>query len=218
MWNPLKTEAQDRFSAAESFLKSTRGLRGAAGQTAKGLAFVQIYAAYEYTVKNVFKTAVLAICSHPHNIMDLTFPLMGLFLNPEISALRDCDKQKVLENRTKMFENLFSGRPSINHARFPNDGSHFRHSQLQTIFDLFGIKRTPAQRQKHLHRIDALVDLRNSIAHGHETADTVGRRFTRAEILHINRQVRSVCAVLISATERQCSKPELHRRNKLKSN
>jgi hypothetical protein len=214
MFTAIRAEVADRFAAAESFLQATRGLSGNVEQTAKGLSFVQMYAAYEYTVKTVFTTAVSVIVSHSHRIEDLTYPLMGLFLHGEFDGIRKCDRQNIFANKAKLFEALFHDSPSENRARFPNNGSGFKHTQLQMIFDVLGIKRTPAQRRMHLLRIDEVVGLRHNIAHGQDTADNIGKRFTRAEIIHINRQVKSVCLVLISAIEAQCSKPELQLRRK----
>lgn len=211
MWTPLRAEVSSRFAAVEAFFDATRDFKGTFGQTAKGLAFIQIYAAYEYTVRAVVRTAVGAITAYNHRADELIPSLMALFLDQELSSLRDCPNPRVWEKRIELFEAIFAGVPAhVHNTVFPVDGSHFRHDQLQTIFDVLGIRRMPAQRRRHLIRIDEVVGHRNDIAHGSVTADAVGKRYSRGEVRHIIRQVRSVCLLLISAVERQCSDVRRH--------
>jgi RiboL-PSP-HEPN len=212
MWIPLRTEILDRFTAVESYFKATYALGGAIRQDAKGIAFVQIYAVYEYTARAVVRTAIDSIATYGHRTQDLIPSLISLFLDSELTGLKDCPRSGEWERRIGLFEQLFAPTSSVpvRNTAFPNDGSHFRHEQLQTIFDVLGIKRTPAQRRRHLRRIDEVVGHRNAIAHGGEPAGLIGSRYTRADILLITRQIRSVCLLLISAIERQCSDPARH--------
>jgi hypothetical protein len=214
MWNPLRTEVVDRFSAVESFFKATSVFRGDDALSAKGLAFVQIYAAYEFSVRAVVRTAVDAIKLHGHKAQELIPSLMALFMDAELTSLRDCGIAKVWESRIKLFDRLFSEYPaSIPNTVFPRDGTHYRHGQLLTIFKVFSINRPPAQRRNHLHLIDTMVNHRNDIAHGLETASNIGRRYSRGDILQMNRQIKSVCLLLISAIEKKCSHPPNVRRD-----
>ena len=182
MWIPLRTEVLDRFTAVESYFKATYALGGLIEQSAKGIAFVQIYAVYEYTARAVVRTAIDTIAAHGHRTQDLIPSLMPLFLDSELTGLKDSPRSGEWERRIGLFERLF-GPPSpipVRNTAFPNDGSHFRHEQLQTIFDVLGIRRTPAQRRRHLRRIDEVVGHRNAIAHGQEPAAIIGGRYTRA--------------------------------------
>lgn len=214
MWIPLRTEVLDRFAAVESYFKKTYALGGAIEQTSKGIAFVQIYAVYEYTARAVVRTAIDSIAAHGHRTQDLIPSLIPLFLDSELTGLKDCPRSGEWERRIGLFERVFTD-PSPAHIRntaFPNDGSHFKHEQLQTIFNVLGIKRSPAQRRRHLRRIDEVVGHRNAIAHGQDPAAVIGGRYSRAEILAITRQIKSVCLLLISAIEAQCANTARHRR------
>lgn len=210
MWLPLKTEVIDRFAAVEDFYKATRGLGGKVEQTGKGLAFVHVYAAYEFTVKNVMRTAIDAIIAHQHKVKDMVPSLMTLFLDPQLTSLRECDNIKVWSKRIVLFERLCSKTPAtVPNTTFPR-GDHFRSTHLQMVFDVLGIKRSPAYRTRHLVRINEVVDNRNAVAHGGDTADSVGQRYTRTEILEIIRQVKSVCLLVVNAAEKHCSKKAAH--------
>jgi hypothetical protein len=213
MFDPLRNEVNTRFAAVESFFKAVHALKGDSAQVAKGLAFVQIYSTYEYTVSSVVQTAIDVLVSHNHSTKDLAPCLMTLFLDSELRSLRDCSPKDVWDRRLKLFEKVFSGdTASVSNNILPSDGSHYRHTQLQLIFAVLGIKRTPAQRNRHLRRIDEVVNHRNAIAHGRETAENIGRRYSRAEILHIIQQMKSVCLLLIMVIQNHCLDFSRHRR------
>jgi hypothetical protein len=213
MFDPLKNEIIARYSAVELFFKDTQHFRGDSAQIAKGIAFVQIYAVYEYTVVSVFRTALDGIMKHRIATTDLTPTLLAIFLDPEIQSVQDSSATSKWQSRFRLFEKVCSKKPaSVGNTVFPKDGSHFRNTQLRLLFEILGIKRFPVQRRRHLGRIDEVVNNRNSIAHGGETAEDVGRRYSRADILHSIRQMKSVCLLLISAIKKQCATPAAHKR------
>lgn len=211
MFNPLRTEVTSRFASIETFFKGAHGLKGNSAQIAKGLAFVQVYAAYEYTVSTVVQIAVDVLIAHSHPTKDLLPSLMALFLNGELQSLRDCPPKDIWDRRLRLFKQVFSSAAaSVPNTILPSDGSHFRHTQLQVIFEVLGIERTPAQRQRHLYRIDEVVEHRNAIAHGRETAESIGRRYSRSEILRVVGQMKSVCVLLVAVIEKFCADPSRH--------
>jgi RiboL-PSP-HEPN len=211
MWKILKSEVSDRFAAADSFFHSTRKLGKTCEQTSKGLAFVQIYGAYEFAVRATVRTAVDTICAHKHKNHHLRPSLLALFLDSELKSFKDSSRSAIWSARIKIFEKLFSNSEAwVHSSAFPDDGNHYRAKHLKTIFDVFGINRSPAHRPRHLVRIDEIVDNRNAIAHGHETAAQVGSRYTRADVTAISRQARSVCLLIISVIERQCVNKHRH--------
>ena len=214
MFNPLRSEVDARFQAVESFFGDTRNFRGDLAATAKGLAFVHLYSAYEYTVRSVVKIAIDAINTHGHRMKDLAPSLLTLYLDPELSSLRDTGGANVWSARLKIFERAFStdGLSLSTNTKPPSDGSHYRHTQLVTIFNVFGISRLPVRRRRHLYRIDEVVGNRNKVAHGEEAASDIGRRYSRADLIHIIRQMKSVCFLLISIFEGFCADASRHRR------
>jgi hypothetical protein len=213
MFAPLKSEVESRFSRIESFFKDTQYFKGDSAQIAKGIVFVQVYAAYEYTVTSVFRSALDAIMSHKVPTESLTPYLLAVFLDPQIHSVQDSSATAEWQSRFRLFEMACSKAPAhVGNTVFPKDGSHFRHSQLRLMFDILGIKRFPVQRRRHLGRINEVVDNRNAVAHGGETAEDVGRRYSRTEILHAIRQMRSVCLLLVSAIKTRCAIPSFHRR------
>lgn len=214
MFPALKSEIDARFGAITSFFNATKTLPLDEQTTAKGLVFVQTYAAYEYTVKTVVQLAIDAIKTHNHKLRDLSPSLLALFLDPELNALRDVGGKDVWDRRLKLFERAFSKAPLDLSAgtRAPHDGSHFRYTQLQMIFNVFGIDRLPVRRRRHIPRIDEVVNHRNQIAHGDETAVEIGRRYSRSEIGDIMREMKSVCDLQVAVFDAYCSNKARHRR------
>lgn len=214
MFLTLKSEVEARFDEIQQFLGSTRALQENHVAIAKGLAFVQIYAVYEFTVNKTVSEAIESIKSHNHELRDILSSLLTLLLDPEIKSLRDTQRKSEWHGRLKLFERIFStdkvDLSSDTHP--PNEGSHYRYSHLELIFEVFGINRMPVPRHRHVQRIAEVVDHRNAIAHGREAPQDVGRRHTRGEICKTISQMRSVCMLWIRVFESYCADPDRHRR------
>jgi hypothetical protein len=65
---------------------------------------------------------------------------------------------------------------------FPNDGSNFRRSQVQTFCRVFGLTDPGSILREVWQRLDTVVTERNAIAHGRETAGNIGRQYTLADL------------------------------------
>ena len=137
--------------------------------------------------------------------------------DPEWNSLRDSGRKNEWENRLKIFKRALSNDPVdlSSGTRPPSDGSHYRYTQLLVIFKVFGITRLPVRRRQHIQRIAEVVDHRNTIAHGQEKADDIGRRYTRSDILRIARQMKSVCLLLIDVFDGVCADGSRYRRSRL---
>lgn len=204
MWNPLRSEIEGRFAAVEAFFKANR--KQEVSPTIRGLAFVQIYAAYEYASRAAVAAAIADISAKKLRLKDLRAPIAALFLAPELEGLQTQAKKKIWEARIGLIEKLYSkDTATVPPATFPLDGEHFRSSQLVLIFKIFGITRRPTRRGPHMLRIDEVVENRNDIAHGLSTPEAVGGRYTRADVLRIIRQVRSACLILVNSVQRECA-------------
>ena len=209
----LRTEVSTRFASVSTYFKATRSFSGTNGQIARGMSFVHIYAAYEFTVISVMQTSIDEIITHGHLYSDLSPTLLSLFLHPKFQSVEDCSPKNQWSSRFALVREAFSNQQAtISNAVFPSDGSHFRYTHLQLIFEVLGIRRPPTRRRRHLYRINEVVDHRNAIAHGRETAESIGRRYSRVDVHNVMKQMRSVCLLLISATEAHCNDSALQRR------
>jgi hypothetical protein len=213
MFSVIRIEVESRFAKARAFFSSTDTFDGENAAMAKGVMFVQVYAIYEYTVKSVTRTAIDAVNAHKHQIRDISPALLAIVLDAELNSLRKCSEKTVWEKRLHLFQRAFSSDQIVlNGSVIPHDGSHFRYTQLEMIFKVFGINRLAVRRKAHIGRIMEVVDHRNLIAHGTEPAESIGRRYTRQEIFAVISQMRSVCLLLISVFDSYCADVKKHRR------
>ena len=211
----LRSEVSARFENIRRFFEANnRRNTGQLATTAKGLVFVQIYAVYEYTINQTVSQAIESIKRHRHKIADLSPQLLALVLDPELRSLRDVQRRYEWDRRLQLFESAFSGRlvDLSGDTQLPTDRSHYRASQLELIFRVFGISRMPVRRRRHKHRIAEVVGHRNAIAHGRETPEDIGRRYTSSEVRKAIQQIESVCFLWISVFDEYSRSPERHRR------
>lgn len=211
MFPALRTEVADRFTAVEKFFQQSCRLKGELSQTARGLAFVQIYAIHEYTVVTAVEQAAGAVAGYAHAFTDLRPSLLALFLNAELQSVQDSVRDQ-WESRLNLFEKATSRQPAafVGMPALPADGSHFRHTHVELILKVFGIKRKLTRRRRHLFLIDQVVSHRNEIAHGGFTAAEIGRNYSNADVRARIRQMKSVCLRLIQMFEEHCSDPTKH--------
>ena len=214
MFAPLRTEVEARFEAIEHFFQATGKLDGDLAATTKGLMFVQVYAVYEFTVRSVVRSSIDSIKTYRHQLKHVSPSMMALLLSPEWDALRDGGRKSEWDNRLKIMERAFSTDviDVSSDTSLPSDGSHYRYSHLQLIFRVFGISRLPVRRRRHIQRIAEVVSHRNTIAHGQEKAEDIGRRYSQSEIRRIVRQMKSVCLLQIDVFEQFCADASRHRR------
>jgi len=183
MFAALQTEIMARCHAASTFFAAVSGIPAPALAVAKGLMFVELYGTHEYTVLGIVRAALSAIKTRPTVIGSLKMELLSLALDPELESAGKCLQDNLWKNRMGLFRRVNSpDNVGIADTVFPKDGSHFRVRQLRTIWEIFGITTSIVLESKHLGYIDELVDNRNAIAHGRETAASVGRRYTSGDI------------------------------------
>ncbi|MDE2515627.1 MAG: hypothetical protein KGL12_06355 [Rhodospirillales bacterium] len=213
MFKPLRNDIVVRFDATKSFFSATRHLDGDNGATARGLVFIQIYAAYEYVVNSVVRIGIDCINAHEHKMKDLSKTLLALYLDSEFDSVRNSGQKNVWRARLNIFESAFSDKVIAlpNNVRPPTDGNHYRRSHLDMILEVFGAGPLPISHQ-HLFKIDEIVNHRNQIAHGGETASEVGRRYTIGEVSDIIDQIHRICVSLVDVFEVFCANGSRHKR------
>lgn len=100
---------------------------------------------------------------------------------------------------------------TLNETLFPSNGSHYRPSQLNTIWRVFGIDKPIVPEMIHLGRIEELVENRNAISHGRKTAEEVGRRYSIAELEKRIDDVFALAKYIISTMEDHYLSGDIHR-------
>jgi hypothetical protein len=113
-------------------------------------------------------------------------PGLQLFaVYPKLEGLIDAGKKSIWTTHgPAIVSRLGSGDCSeIAASLFPNDGSFMRQSQVELFSNMFGLPHPGGVLLEVWQRLDQVVRDRNAVAHGDETAEQVGRRYTEDEML-----------------------------------
>jgi hypothetical protein len=217
MFPSLKTEVTTRILQIETFFNAVHppappvaGVSPTAppgSQTARGLVFVALYGVWEYAVSSAVDAAVEEIRRQGLPLSSLRLDLLGFLLHWDYDAVSKCGRETMWERRISLLQKTVSVDPfAAASLPFPNDGSHYRAAQLQTIWGIFGITTVGIVPDIRLQgRIGEMVDHRNDIAHGNVTAASVGCRYSEAQIRQIIAAVQELCLHVVTTLETHCS-------------
>lgn len=169
---------------------------------AKGLFFVHLYGAYEYTVTAAVQKSIQIINASPYTIADCEPVLLSLVLNPQCDSLSDVGRTKTWERRWNLFEQIFSANSiNIDDSLFPTDGKNIRFSQLESIWKTFNIHDPILPRMILKGRLEELVNNRNLIAHGTESPAVVGGRYSSNDLSIRFKDINELCTYIIQVFE-----------------
>ena len=188
-----------RMEAEEIATHSTQpGLR-----SLKGLMFVQMYSAYEFTVVHCFAAAIRSFNRFAIPFAKTRRSILGLVLHSRFQSLKQLADRRSWSKRVDfLMESESVNSCSISDTLFPMDDSHFRSSQLETICQLLGIPLSTLMPEPRLHGwITEVVENRNAIAHGRETAEAIGSRYSSASLQQRLQQLDVLCNHILTALE-----------------
>lgn len=171
----------ERFVSALGDRDPARRMENA---TCKGLAFVQLYGIYEYSITTSVQAALSSIKNKGLCVENVSIELLSLVLDPLWISASQVGRNKLWDKRIELLKQIDPKTPlnNIQDSLFPSDGSHFRASQLYTIWKLFALPDPIVPELRLLGRISELVENRNAIAHGRRTAEDVGKRYSKKDI------------------------------------
>ncbi|MEJ1938614.1 hypothetical protein WDZ92_51115, partial [Nostoc sp. NIES-2111] len=73
----------------------------------------------------------------------------------------------------------------LDSSLFPDDGSFMKTSQILLLCEVFDLGNPAPVMREAWDRINGIVDERNSIAHGRQTPEEVGRRYSHDDLLKL---------------------------------
>ena len=196
----LVVAANDQSSGGRS---RTRG----ASATCKGLLFVHLYGVYEYAITSTVQTALDTMRAAAMSCRAVRRSLLALVLDSTWDGVSKAGRKKLWAKRVALIATMDDDKPmaTLSDTMFPYDGSQFRKTQLETIWQVFGIDVPVLPDERLKHRIDGLVENRNAIAHGRRTASEVGRDYTSAELGTWVTDIDSIVQYIIDTMNAHCS-------------
>lgn len=181
------------------------GREGAAA-ACRGLLFVHLYGAYEYSVRAAVQAALDAVEQQSLSCGALRRSLLTLVLDPQWRSAEDVGTKGLWDSRLELVGAMGDAAPirGLDSGLFPADGTHYRPHQLWTIQRVFGMEERIVPEGPLIGRIHELVDKRNEIAHGRSTATEVGGRFTSGEMERRIEDTEAIARHVIGAVEGHC--------------
>ena len=175
-------------------------MRDDASRSAKGLLIVQNYAVYEYVVVESVRILVGNVNSRRLPFASTRAELLTMALDPEFTSVIDGSIKKTWEGRSALLRKVRSNAVvAIKEGLFPKDGTQFRPAQLDTIWSLFGLPGSIVPTPRLRGHIEEMVDSRNRIAQCSDAPDTVGSRFTVADMKKRINDTEVVCTHIMTS-------------------
>lgn len=171
-------------------------------KTQKGFVFVSFYAALEFTLTTAVSDFLSYIQPAALNPGKYKPSLLPTLLNREFNAVVGASKRTAWEKKLSLVERLFSNNPcTIDNDVFPAESTNISADHFAMIWRQFSIPGSPLPTGINPWTLNEIKEHRNAIAHGRETASTIGARFTLNALEDRHRSVEAICAHTVLAFE-----------------
>ena len=169
----------------------------------KGLAFVQLYATHEYSVRSAVQATLMALCKAGVEIRSLRRDLLSLVLDSHWKSASHSGRERVWDSRLALIASIDSVEltSTLRDDLFPTDGSHYRIQQLDTIWKIFSVSAPVVPERRLIGRIEELVENRNAISHGRFTPEEVGSRYSVQDIADRVEDTNAIAGHIVSSLE-----------------
>jgi hypothetical protein len=186
----VRQQVSLRFADVRAFWSSAKNQAASPPQpqpfsylAGSGFTIVFLYAALEFSITRGVKQLSQLITSYSVRTKDVCTPMMCLVHDPKINAVRDAGKKSRLEARLRLFRAVKS--PDIAKVHDELLTAELQNVWFKSITDtfmMFGIDEYPLHDTASAAFIDRIVNDRNAVAHGRESPDVVGSRYTSGDI------------------------------------
>lgn len=174
----------------------------------KGLVFVAMYAALEFAITQSVTRALEVIGQEEAPANRFKSSVLCSLFDSHFKALRECGSGKVWENRHKLVIAVTGDTEvtNVDSSVFPSGGSmNISIKQLESVWEFFDLGGEPLPEGVQHFVLTEIKEHRNAIAHGRETAITIGRRFNTTQLGDKARSIKLLCLHITSAFTSYCS-------------
>lgn len=208
MLNDISINSTARFREIRSFLTMLRNISPTTPTSppeiavSKGLFFVNLYGAFEYTVTSSVQKTLSIIDSKQIPVTKFKPTMLSLVLDSQCRSISAVGSAKLWEKRWELFNQLSSSNVvSINNTVMPTDGSNIKYGQLSSIWTTLCIKEPVVPTMIYRGRLEEMAENRNAIAHGRESAATIGRRYSINDLEQRFNDINTLCIYIIQCLE-----------------
>ena len=207
MFATVSAAIADRHLSSQRTVALIRSLEEtsqvALASACKGLAFVQLYATYEYSVRSAVQATLVALRTAGVEIRTLRRDLLALVLDSHWDSVSKSGRPRVWGSRMALMASIDSSETTstLRDDLFPSDGSHYRIQQLHTIWNIFSVSVPVVSEPRLIGRVEELVENRNAISHGRRTPEEVGGRYSWQEIASRVDDTDAIAGHVVSSLE-----------------
>jgi hypothetical protein len=191
-----RQEITKRLADANAFLTTTKALDPSPAPATiefnigKGLYIVILYAAFEYSISRIFSEVATAMTARKVCLDHIEPRIFPLALDAQLQSLEAAGQRRSWRSRVELFNVQFSSlSASVGEGAFLSELQNIWFRTLKHLFDVFGINISPISDIRNKQYIDTLVDKRNSVSHGRESAAAVGQSFTVRDLENYQRVI-----------------------------
>lgn len=149
----------------------------------KGLVVVYAYGLLEFSVTKLVAQLTQLIKLENVRAKDYAPSVRTLVHEPKLQSIMSMSDKKGLKQRLALYDEIHQkSECKISDAVLSSQIQNIWAVSLENIFLVFGIDGSPFFDNNFGTKVDRLVDDRNAVAHGRESPEVVGERYTTAEI------------------------------------
>lgn len=203
-----RQEAAARFQEVQTFLSSIKAVEQSDTQYSaelnmrKGLLLVLLYGAFEYSITRAVTELTILINSRSVEIGHINASLYALALDPQLASCMAVGRDFKWQRRVELFQKQASSDPAIIHdTPFLSQMENVWANVIQKMFTVFGISIPALYDPKVRQYIDEVVDKRNAVAHGRESASKIGQAYTTGRLQNLLEEMSRQMQYIFSAFE-----------------
>ncbi len=150
----------------------------------KGLYHVHLYAALEKTLNELIENTLTYIASHNIQNLHYSTPFNTISLINRLKAFKDCGYKYFFEKAVEIFSEMTSSNiGAVSESAFSTALQNVWTETIEEVLRSFGIHNHFIEPRLR-YTINEIVEKRNAVAHGRESATVIGERF-RTDILRV---------------------------------
>ncbi|WP_407332991.1 hypothetical protein [Enterovibrio sp. 27052020O] len=173
----------------------------------KGLLFVVIYAAVEYSITQSVTRTLEIVGQQRAPASRFKSSLLCSLFDSHFKAIRECGSAKEWENRHKLVLAVTGDNEvtNVDTSVFPSGGSmNISIKQLENVWMFFQLVGNPLPDGVQHFVLAEVKEHRNAIAHGRETAITIGRRYNVTQLREKAESIKLLCLHITSTFASYC--------------
>lgn len=142
----------------------------------KGLFYVHLYSSLEKSINELIVGTLININSINVKNRHYSIPFNTISVLGKLQAFKDCGYKHFFSKAIEIFSEISSENiPTLNETAFSRDLQNVWAKTIIEILKAFGINYIIDPIKSTT--IDEIVEKRNAVAHGRESASTIGERF-----------------------------------------